>query len=305
MKFKKLDLKVGFSCNNNCIFCAQAHKRNLGDKTTEQLKKDLEEGIIDGCNQVVFTGGEPTIRKDIFELVKYASDLGYHDIQIQTNGRMLSYMKFAKQMVKAGATEFSPALHGHTAKIHEIQTRAPGSFNQTVQAIKNLVELDQYVLTNSVVTKFNYRYLPELVQLLINLDVDQLQLAFVHPCGNAGKNFDKVVPKKSDVEPFIHKALDIGKSSGKLMMVEAFPFCFMKGYEKYCSERFMPPGEVIDIGMAIKNFDKWRKEKGKAKSEKCKKCKYNLICEGPWKEYIEHYGWDEFKPVPGKMVKKI
>ncbi|RLI96505.1 MAG: hypothetical protein DRO96_02945 [Candidatus Aenigmatarchaeota archaeon] len=302
---KRLDLKVGFRCNNNCIFCAQAHKRHLGDQTTDALKKHLREGKEDGCTEVVFTGGEPTIREDILELVKYAKDLGYEAIQIQSNGRMFSYRNFCEKIIKAGATEFSPALHGPTAEIHEIQTRAPGSFAQTVQGIKNLVELDQYVMTNSVVTKYNYKSLPELAELLIKLGVDQFQLAFVHPVGNAWKNFDKVVPRKSDVKPYIHRALDIGKNSGVRMMVEAFPFCFMRGYEKYCSELFMPRGEVRDAELVIKDFDRWRKESGKAKFEGCKKCKFDLICEGPWKEYPQKYGWDEFKPVLGNKVTRI
>ena len=213
-----MDLKVGFKCNNNCIFCAQAHKRILGNKSIEELKEALENGIKDGYTEVVFTGGEPTIRRDIIELVRFAHDLGYDLIQIQTNGRMLSYKSFAEKLVKAGVTEFSPALHGHNKKIHESQTRCVGSFKQTLQAIKNLVDLQVPVLTNSVVTKFNYKYLPQLVRLLINLKVDQFQLAFVHPVGNAWKYFDRVVPKMSDVAPYIKESLEIAKENGYCLL---------------------------------------------------------------------------------------
>jgi len=282
------------------MFCAQAHKRHLGDRTTEELKKDLQMAFSDECNEVIFTGGEPLIRKDIFELVSYAKKLGYGLIQIQTNGRMLNYKPLAKKMADVGVTEFSPAIHGHTAEIHELNTRVKGSFDQTLQGIKNLKELDQYIVTNSVITRFNYKYLPELVSLLLDLKVNQFQLAFVHPVGNAWKNFDLVVPKKSDVKPFVHKALEIAKehgfSSGKAM-VEAFPYCFMVGYEQFCSENYIPSAEVREREFVIKEFEKWRKERGKVKFVHCKQCRFDSVCEGPWKEYPEKLGSKEFKPV--------
>jgi len=186
--------------------------------------------------EVVFTGGEPTIREDLPELVSYAKDLGYSLIQIQSNGRMFCYEKFVKRLIRAGVTEFSSSIHGHSAEIHESQTRSKGSFLQTKQGIENLVKLEQKVLTNSVITKFNYMFLPDLSEFLIKLNVDQFQFAFVHPCGNAWENFESVVPKKSEVAPYVHKALDIAINSGYKagkVMVEAFPFCFMKGYEKF------------------------------------------------------------------------
>ena len=297
---RRLDLKVGFSCNNNCIFCAQAHKRHLGDRSIEQLKIDMESGIQDGCKEIVFTGGEPLIRKDIIELISFAKKLGYELIQIQTNGRMLSYKNFVKNLIDAGVTEFSPAIHGHTAEIHEAGTRSKGSFNQTVQGIKNLRELNQYIITNSVITKINYRYLPEIVQFLINLGVDQFQLAFVHPVGNAWENFDSVVPRKIEVKPYIKKSIEIaqihGFGKGKAM-VEAFPYCFMEGFEQFCSENYIPPAEIRESDLIIKEFEKWRKDKGKIKFPQCQKCKFDLVCEGPWKEYSQKFGSEEFKPI--------
>lgn len=302
---RRLDLKLGFGCNNNCVFCAQSHKRSIGDRDTEKLKSELS-SARDRCNEVVFTGGEPTIRKDLLELVSHAKNLGYEIIQIQSNGRMFAYMDFCKAIVKAGATEFSPALHGHTKQLHEIQTRCEGSFDQILQGIKNLRSLDQYVITNTVITKYNYNHLPDIAKLLVELDVSQFQLAFVHPVGNALKNFDIVVPKKSDAMPFVHRALDIAKKAGYVpgdVMIEAFPFCFMKGYEAFCSETFIPPAEVRDGKYSIGRFEEWRRAIGKTKFPQCKKCRYDIICEGPWKEYPERLGNEEFVPVPGKKIK--
>ena len=98
MAKKRLDLKVGYTCNNNCRFCVVADKRKFGDLTTKELKKQMEEGRKT-CEDIVFTGGEPTIRKDIFELVRYAKKLKFDTIQIQTNGRMFASKKFCEKII--------------------------------------------------------------------------------------------------------------------------------------------------------------------------------------------------------------
>ena len=299
---KRVDIKTGFTCNNNCRFCVQAHKKKFGNRPTGDIKKDLGEAKKTKCSGVVFTGGEPTIREDIVELVSYAKELGFKRIQLQTNARMLCNKDFCKEVIKAGANEFSPAIHGHIADLHDYLTRVSGSFSQTVKAIKNLRELNQYIITNTVVVKPNYRYLPELAKLLVELKVDQFQFAFVHAVGNAMKNYDQMMPWVSLVAPYIKEGLQIGIDNNIKVMAEAMPFCTMEGYEKYCSEFFIPPTEIRDINSYDPAFEKTRKEEGKVKFLQCKECKYDETCEGPWKEYPERMGSEEFKVVPGKKI---
>ncbi|MFW9873759.1 MAG: radical SAM protein [Candidatus Thorarchaeota archaeon] len=302
---KRLDIKTGFTCNNNCRFCVQAHKKKFGNRPTEDIKKDLEKARKTKCKGVVFTGGEPTIRDDIIELVSYAKKLGFKGIQIQTNARMLSYKNLCRELINAGANEFSPAIHGHIADLHGYLTRSKGSFNQTVQAIKNLRALDQYIITNTVVVKPNYRYLPKLAKLLVELKVDQFQFAFTHAVGNAYKYYEQMMPWVSLASPYIKKGLQIGIDNGIKVMAEAMPFCTMEGYEKYCSEFYIPQTEIRDINSFDPAFEKTRKEQGKIKFPQCKKCKFDIVCEGPWREYPEKRGSDEFKPVPGKKIKSM
>ncbi|MCX7958478.1 MAG: radical SAM protein [Deltaproteobacteria bacterium] len=294
---KRVDVKVGFSCNNKCLFCVQGRKRyEIGDFSAAEIQKRLEESrkISDS---IVFTGGEITIRKDFLELVKTAHNLGFRIIQIQTNGRMFAYKKFCEETIKAGANEFSPALHGHTAALHDFLTRSRGSFEQTVTGIKNLKSLNQYVLTNSVITKSNFRHLPEIASLLVRLGVDQYQFAFVHPVGTALEYFERVVPRMKMVEPYVKKGLDIGIRAGKKVMTEAIPYCIMQGYEDYIAEKIIPVTTIYDAGFVVENYTEFRLKEGKAKGIECKKCRYFRVCEGPWKEYPERYGFDEFVPV--------
>ena len=297
---RRLDLKVGFQCNNHCLFCIQGDKRFTSPNKSDIEVRQILEKMKRSHDGVVFTGGEPTVRPELIDWVKYAKQLGYKFIQIQSNGRMFSYKDYCRALIRAGANEFSPAIHGSTAKIHDALTRSPGSFEQTVKGIRNLRELDQYILTNTVITRMNYKDLPNLAKLLVDLKVDQFQFAFMHINQNIVHNkklIDKIVPRYKETVPYIKKGIDIGVKSGTKVMVEAVPYCFMKGYEKYISEQYIPFTSIIDDKIELSDYGAYRKTEGKAKGPQCKKCKHDRICEGPWREYPDIFGWSEFKPV--------
>lgn len=295
---ERVDLKIGFLCNNRCQFCVQGNKRDfLPYKDLKEIRRDLKEAFRKGKREVVLTGGEPSLHPDFLAIIGLAKSIGFKNIQVQTNGRMFAYEDFCLKTIKAGATEFSPAIHGHNAEIHDFLTTVKGSFYQTVQGIKNLKKLNQRVLTNTVITAKNYRYLPQIAQLLVDLNVDQFQFAFIHISGRAAENKDWIVPRKNKIMPYVKKGLDIGIKAGKQVMTEAIPYCLMKGYEDYIAEKIIPESMVYDVNFMIEDYGGYRRSKGKAKGPQCPQCKYYKICEGPWKEYIEIFSWDEFRPV--------
>jgi len=294
----RADIKIGFGCNNHCLFCVQGDKRNFCfHKTKKEIDSSLKEAYEQGNKEVVFTGGEPTLHPNFLEIIKYAKKLGFREIQIQTNGRLFAYKDFCLKTIQAGATQFSPALHGHNAKIHDFLTNAKGSFDQTTEGIKNLKSFDQYVLTNTVITSKNAKHLPQIAKILVDLRVNQFQFAFIHLGGTAFKNKDWITPKKSEIMSYVKKGLNVGIKANKKVMTEAIPYCLMKGYENYIAEKVIPPSVVYDAGFVVKDYHKYRKDKGKSKGPNCRKCKYFDVCEGPWKEYPEIYGWDEFHPI--------
>lgn len=296
-KFKRADIKIGYSCNNKCVHCVQGDKRyTIGDRSVEDVRKNLEEAR-EYCQGVTFTGGEPTVRKELIDLVRYAKELGYLVIQIQSNGRMFAYRQFCEELILAGANEFSPALNGHSATIHDFLTEVPGSFLQVIKGIQNLKELGQYVINNTVISTKNYQYLPEIAKILIDLNVDQYQFAFVHIAGTAWKNKEWLVPKKSEIMSYVKKGLDIGINAGKIVMTEAIPYCLMDGYEDCIAEKVIPSTAVFEAQYKLKSYEDYRINEGKLKGQNCRKCKYFSVCEGPWREYPEMFGWDEFKPV--------
>jgi radical SAM protein with 4Fe4S-binding SPASM domain len=291
---KRVDIKTGFLCNNNCIFCVQADNKCTGNRTYEEIKTDLIEARK-RCETVTFTGGEVTIRNDFIKLIILAKKLDYKYIQIQSNGRMFYSFDFCKQTIIAGANDFALAVHGYCAKQHDYLTKSEGSFNQVTTGIQNLRKLGAKVIMNCVVVKDNYKDLEKIAKLFVELDVQQFQFAFVHAMGNAYLNYEKVVPRMTNIMPYIKKGLDIGISAKINVMTEAIPLCMMQGYEDYIAEKIIPETEIRGKEWQNTNdFTTQRKTSGKIKFSQCKECKYDNICEGPWRDYPEKMGSDEF-----------
>ncbi|MFI5348090.1 MAG: radical SAM protein [Elusimicrobiota bacterium] len=295
---ERIDLKVGFRCNNFCKFCVQGDKRELlPSKPEAELFRSLEEGRRDGADDVVITGGEPTLHARLFAVAARAKSLGFRTIQVQTNGRTFCYGDFVKRLAEAGVNEFSPSLHGSTARIHDWLTGSPGAFLQTVSGIRNIKKLGLRVITNSVVTKANYRDLPSLARLLVSLGVDQFQFAFMHMAGRAGENKEWLTARMSIAGPWVKKALDVGIAAGRTVMTEAIPYCLMSGYEDFIAERIIPRTRIYDADSVIADYTKARLDEGKTRGPLCATCARSGVCEGPWREYPELFGWDEFVPI--------
>jgi len=294
----RLDLKVGYNCNNYCRHCVIGDKRFfIPDRTTRQIKDILDEER-QNYGEVVLTGGEFTIRKDCFEILEYAAAKGYK-ILVQTNGRRFAYASFCDEFLAAGKGNIltiTAALLSANADCHNFLTGA-NSYRQTVKGLTNLKERGQSISINTVVTKANYRTFPDLARFLVRIGVEVYQYAFVHVLGSAEKNIRSILPKKSLCVPFIKIGVDIGRAAGIPVFVEAIPFCLMQGYETHCAENYIPLVKLSDVTNTVADFDYVRKNFEKEKAVPCKKCIYFNICEGPWLQYPRTYGWKEFVPV--------
>lgn len=296
---KRADVKVWFACNNMCSFCVQWDKRTkYPPRSLDEIKKILDDEYKNWSRGLVFTWWEPTVHKNLTEAIEYAKKLWYEQIQIQSNWRNFEKLDYVKELINAWVTEFWPSIHWFKKETHDKLVWAKWAWEQVIKGLINLKNLKQYVVINSVVTKANYKEIPELASLLVKLWVNQFQFAFVHILGSADKNKDTVVPKKSEAIPYIKKWLDIWKTAWVICMTEALPFCLMQWYEWAIAEyNFMPETTVVDAEYRTESYADYRWNEWKAKREECKKCSKYKICEWPWKEYPLIYWWDEFIPI--------
>jgi len=300
----KVEILLGWVCNNNCMFCSVGHK--LPERTIkpwELVKKHIDYGKKVKSETISFSGGEPTIMNYLEKAVKYSKKLSFETIEIQSNGRMFSYTDFAEKMVKSGANRFLISIHADNPELGDALNRVKGSFNQTVEGIKNLNKLGVENLRFSVVmNKLNYKRLDNIMDFLLQFNPIGIHVNYTIIDGHAYTYRESIMPPKmSVVAPYIHEAIRVVKRAGKEIWVYSFPYCLMQGYEFTIAEMGTMDSRLIgpDFDISLQE----NRHKFRVKKESCKKCKYYKLCLGPWKRYVKMFGFKEFKPTPGKMIK--
>ncbi|MEM4367977.1 MAG: radical SAM protein [Candidatus Anstonellales archaeon] len=138
---KKYYFQLGYSCNNNCWHCFLPKSEHQTELNTKQIKSTLLEAKKNGVNIIALTGGEPTIRDDIFDVIKYCKKLKFEQIGLQTNGRLCFYKKFARKIVEAGVTDVYVSFHSHKPDVQNYITRSPESFSQSSGGNKKFSKL--------------------------------------------------------------------------------------------------------------------------------------------------------------------
>ena len=236
-------------------------------------------------------GLEPTIRPDILKIINIAKKLKFKQVGMTTNGRLLSYEKFCEKLLKTNIDQIVISLHGNNSQLHDSQTRVKGSFEQTVEGIKNLLKLKNErtsILVNLSVNQHNYKHMGETAEFVHNLGIKEVNFLNIMPLGERQKT-KNTIAKLSDIVPHLIDTMKRYKNSDlKISFVEFPPCIFPEEYR----DQFLPC-----LG----------KNPHKTKCYLCKTCKYDDVCTGILREYFEIHGNEEFKIITtqGDNPKKI
>jgi radical SAM protein with 4Fe4S-binding SPASM domain len=124
---------------------------------------------------IVFTGGEPTLRSDLHELINYAQQKGLIT-GLNTNGRILNNKNFVKKLVDAGLDHIQITLESHDPAVHDQMVACSGAWKQTVEGIRNVVESPLYVMTNTTMLENNNPSIKDTLMYLTSLGVPTVGL---------------------------------------------------------------------------------------------------------------------------------
>jgi AdoMet-dependent heme synthase len=168
--------EVTTRCNLNCTHCyASSVASPQAELSTAEGKKLLDQiALNDELRMIVITGGEPLLRKDIFQIIEYAGKLGFKII-FSTNGTLLT-PEMAKDLARLGVANFSISLDGFTAACHESIRRVPGSFQKALDGLKAAAQTKAVVQINFTAQQQNLAELPGVIDLSESLGVDILMI---------------------------------------------------------------------------------------------------------------------------------
>lgn len=171
----RMDLALTYRCNNDCAHCYNARPRSFPELSTAEWKAILDRLWQLGIPHVVFTGGEPTLRSDLPELIAHAEQNG-QITGLNTNGRRLHDRRYLQSLVEAGLDHVQITLESHDPTIHDRMVRSRGAWEQTVQGVRNALDTSLYVMTNTTMLTDNAPVLAETLRFLAHLGVPTIGL---------------------------------------------------------------------------------------------------------------------------------
>lgn len=176
----RMDLALTYRCNDNCAHCYNARPRDYPELGIEKWKAILDRLWEIGIPHIVFTGGEPTLRSDLPELIAHAEKNG-QITGLNTNARRLTDASFVKQLVDAGLDHVQITVESHDPLIHDAMVCAKGAWTQTIAGLRNVLDTPLYVMTNTTMLRQNSPFLGKTLDFLASLGVPTIGLnALIH-----------------------------------------------------------------------------------------------------------------------------
>ena len=170
--------ELTYRCNINCSICYQF----LPDKnelTTLEVKQILDQLANAGCLYLSFTGGEPLLRKDFWEIAEYAKEKTFA-LMLQTNGTLIGLPE-ADRIKKLNFLEVHISILGAEDSTHDRITKTKGSFRKAVTAAELLIEREVAVVFKTTVMKENFTEYEDIWKLAKELGARPYFSPVIHP----------------------------------------------------------------------------------------------------------------------------
>jgi radical SAM protein with 4Fe4S-binding SPASM domain len=262
----RIDLALTYSCNNNCYFCYTGGPQKVTEMSTTDWKAVIDKLWDNGVPQIVFTGGEPTLRKDLIELVTHSKEFV---TGLVTNGRRLSSL--ASQLNQAELDYVQVSLESHLPEIHDHMVGVNGAWEETRTGILGALENNLEVITNTTLTKDNLQIFPDLIQLGSNLGLKMMACNTLICSGRGTCSKKESGISLEELKSTLSRSIEIAHKLG----------VNLEWYSPTCYKQFNP----LDFGFGAKS---------------CSAAQYNLTIE-PDGSVIPCQSW--FKDKLGNILK--
>lgn len=188
------------ACNLRCKHCLS----DSGKTFSNELQTSEAKNLIDSLARlkvfnINFSGGEPLMRPDIFELLEYASQQRI-GIDLLTNGTMIT-KRVIERLENTNIFHVQVSIDG-TRKTHDSFRGINGSYNHSLKAIELLRDANYNVAVSSTITKQNIDEIPALVDMAVDLGVSIYKTTFFMPTGRGKTRESEMILSPQDVKRF-------------------------------------------------------------------------------------------------------
>ena len=302
---REVMIEVESRCNFNCEFCFNKNSfakqgRDIKTFTTNQVKKIIEAIAQAEVKIIRFTGGEPLLRQDIFDLMEYAKLKGLK-VRLNTNGSLIDNKKIVKKLNNLISSILIP-IESYNDKKESLITGHPHSLEKKIKAIKLLKKEGLMTIrAGTVGTKESIKNLEKIFKLVQALKLDDWEVYRPIPIPE-----NKFPISRKDVRILVNKLVKFSQRAGRTFnIVNGIPFCAydkkkidgisrgalpVDGHIRYAIDPrgYAKPDYYIDknIGHPLDILGCWnhpfmkRMRNLKYLPQECKNCQYIEKCRG-------------------------
>ena len=180
-------------CNLGCLHCysrSDPQDRTDGELTTAEARDLVDDLAQAGVPLVMFTGGEPLVREDIWELADHAARSGIQTA-LSTNGTLITD-ETARRIRESRIAYAGISLDGARAGTHDRFRNSPGAFDRSLTAFSHCREAGVRCGVRVTLTRENYQELEPLIDLALDLGASRFCLYWLVPCGRGMDAYDRL-----------------------------------------------------------------------------------------------------------------
>jgi radical SAM protein with 4Fe4S-binding SPASM domain len=330
LDFNKLpvlsEVALTYRCNLRCRFCYAncSSSRSSGhdrDMDTEAVQRILHIIRYDAQTpSVSFTGGEPTLRHDLPELVGYARrSLGLR-VNLITNGTLLSDA-LVDRLKEADLNSAQVSVEGPNAGIHDALTRAAGSFEASIDGIRRLIKAGIIVHTNTTLNRLNVEVAAEMPALVQSLGLERFSMNLVIPVAASQDPTDDLNLHYEAMPEYIIQIQEAAaRHDVEFMWYSPTPVCIFNPIQhglgnKSCAAcdgllSVSPTGDLLPcsswpepVGNLLEQPFRtvWESAQARKLRQKalappvCRNCADFALCQGACPLYWRHFGYEEIR----------
>jgi radical SAM protein len=178
--------EVTRACAFACLHCrADAqHQRDPRELTTAEAFRLIDRIKDFGSPILVFTGGDAMMRRDLFDLIAYATEKGLR-CSLTPTATALPTAERLEKALRAGIRRIALSLDAPTAEIHDAFRQVPGSWERTIRILREAQSVGLSAQVNTTVSSYNAHCLPDMVPFIEAAGAVQWSLFFLVPTGRA------------------------------------------------------------------------------------------------------------------------
>lgn len=190
--------EVTRACAFSCVHCrADAqHRRNPAELSTEEGFALIDRFAEFGSPILVFTGGDPMMRRDLFDLIQYADAAGLR-CSLTPTATALPTISRLRRAQEAGVRRIALSLDAPSPQVHDDFRKVSGSWERTMAILRNAASIGLSTQINTTVTTHNLALLPQMVQFVEEVGAVQWSVFFLVPMGR-GQELSMITPEQHE-----------------------------------------------------------------------------------------------------------